>query len=171
MTITLSHQEDVFPIRGVFRISRGARTESRVVTATLTDGPFRGRGECVPYARYGETVESVRDQIASVAGAIAAGADRQGLQALLPPGAARNAVDCAFWDLEAKRAGRRATLTAPRERGARPLAGGAWASVSPSCVAFLSGLLTRDPGARSGLPRRALPRRVRGAWPAPHRAR
>ncbi len=108
MTITLTHQEDVFPIRGVFRISRGARTESRVVTATLTHGPFRGRGECVPYARYGETVESVRDQIASVAGAIAAGADRQGLQALLPPGAARNAVDCAFWDLEAKRAGRRA---------------------------------------------------------------
>ena len=108
MPVLLSHAEEVFPIRGVFRISRGARTESRAVTATLTDGDVAGRGECMPYARYGETVESVRDQIASVADAIANGADRQAVQGLLPAGAARNAVDCAFWDLEAKRAGKRA---------------------------------------------------------------
>ncbi|MEQ9123362.1 MAG: dipeptide epimerase [Alphaproteobacteria bacterium] len=108
MTVRLSHAEEVFPIRGVFRISRGARTESRVVVASLTDGAHVGRGECVPYARYDETVESVRDQIEGVARAVAGGADRRAIQDLLPAGAARNAVDCAFWDLEAKRAGRRA---------------------------------------------------------------
>ena len=108
MTVRLTHAAEVFPIRGAFRISRGARTESRPVVATLTDGGHVGRGECMPYARYDETVESVRDQIESVASAVANGADRQALQDLLPPGAARNAVDCAFWDLEAKRASRRA---------------------------------------------------------------
>ncbi len=108
MTVRLAHAEEVYPIRGVFRISRGARTESRVVVVTLTDGAWTGRGECVPYARYGETVESVRRQIESVAAAIADGADRMALQDLLPAGAARNAIDCAFWDLEAKRTGKRA---------------------------------------------------------------
>ena len=108
MTLRLTHAAEVFPIRGTFRISRGARTESLPVVATLQDGDIVARGECMPYARYDETVESVRDQIESVAKAIADGADRMALQNLLPPGAARNAVDCAFWDLEAKRAGKRA---------------------------------------------------------------
>ena len=97
-----------FPIRGGFTISRGAKHEAVVVVATISDGAHRGRGECVPYARYGESVEGVAKAIEACAPAIAAGLDRAGLQALLPPGAARNALDCALWDLEAKITGRSA---------------------------------------------------------------
>ncbi len=101
-----------FPILGKFVISRGAKTEAAVVVAAIEDGPFRGRGEGVPYARYGETVDSVLAQIGSVRSAIEAGADRGLLQTLLPPGAARNAIDCALWDLAAKRSGVPAHLLA-----------------------------------------------------------
>src|SRR5664279_5355003 len=94
-----------FPILGKFVIARGAKSEAVVVVATIEDGAFRGRGESVPYARYGETVESVLAQIASVHAQIEAGADRGLLQNLLPPGAARNALDCALWDFDAKRTG------------------------------------------------------------------
>lgn len=107
MAVTLSAAEEVFPIRGVFRISRGARTESRAVVATISDGAFVGRGECMPYARYNETLESVLGEIESVGDALGKGADRLAIQTLMKPGAARNAVDCALWDLEAKRAGKR----------------------------------------------------------------
>ncbi len=108
MSITLTAREEVFPIRGVFRISRGARTESRAAVATISDGAFTGRGECMPYARYGETVQSVLGEIEHVGEALKNGADRDAIQGLMSPGAARNAVDCALWDLEAKRAGKRA---------------------------------------------------------------
>ncbi len=101
LTITVER----FPILGKFVIARGAKTEAVVVVATIEDKGFRGRGESVPYARYGETVESVLTQIASVRAQIEAGADRGHLQELLPPGAARNALDCALWDLDAKRCG------------------------------------------------------------------
>jgi L-Ala-D/L-Glu epimerase len=105
---------DKFPLAQVFRISRGARTEAEVLTVTLRDGDFVGRGECVPYARYDETLASVETQIA----ALPLDITRKGLQDLLEPGAARNAVDCALWDLEAKRAGKRvwelAGLPAPK---------------------------------------------------------
>ncbi len=94
---------DVFRLAQVFTISRGSRTEARVLTAHVRDGDARGRGECVPYARYGETLESVEAQIAGLPERF----DRAELQELLPAGAARNAVDCALWDLEAKRAGKR----------------------------------------------------------------
>jgi L-Ala-D/L-Glu epimerase len=94
-----------FSIRGNFVISRGAKTEAAVVVATIEDRAWRGRGEGVPYARYGETVDSVLAQMGSVRSAIEAGADRGLLQTLLPPGAARNAIDCALWDLAAKRSG------------------------------------------------------------------
>ncbi len=94
-----------FPIAGKFVISRGAKTEAVVVVAVIEEAGARGRGECVPYARYGETVEAVRARIESVRAAIEAGAERGDLQALLPPGAARNALDCALWDLAAKRSG------------------------------------------------------------------
>lgn len=97
-----------WPIRGSFAISRGSRTTAEVVEVTISDGKASGRGECVPYGRYGETLETVADQIRQVAGAIADGMDRQALLAALPAGAARNAVDCALWDLEAKLSGRRA---------------------------------------------------------------
>ena len=94
-----------FPILGKFVIARGAKTQAVVVVATIEDNGFQGRGESVPYARYGESVESVLTQIASVRSAIEAGADRKLLQSLLPSGAARNALDCALWDLAAKRSG------------------------------------------------------------------
>ncbi|MDI7863886.1 dipeptide epimerase [Rhizobiaceae bacterium n13] len=94
-----------FPIAGSFTISRGSKTEAEVVTCVIHDGVHRGHGECVPYGRYGETIDSVMAQIAAVAGAIAGGLDRNGLMAEMKPGAARNAVDCALWDLEAKLSG------------------------------------------------------------------
>lgn len=100
----LTVETEVFPLARVFTISRGSRTEARVLTVSVEAEGVRGRGECVPYARYGETLESVRDQVQSLPAAF----DRAELQGLLPPGAARNAVDCALWDWEAKRAGRRA---------------------------------------------------------------
>ena len=96
-----------WPIAGSFTISRGSRTEARVVVATVEHEGFAGRGECVPYARYGETVEGVAAQIEAMAGAISLGARRADLLTFLPPGAARNALDCALWDLEAKKAGKR----------------------------------------------------------------
>jgi L-alanine-DL-glutamate epimerase-like enolase superfamily enzyme len=102
---SLSVRVERWPIAGAFTISRGAKTEAAVVVAELSDGPHRGRGECVPYARYGETVDGVAAAIAALAPAIAQGLDRARLQSAMAPGAARNALDCAFWDLEAKRAG------------------------------------------------------------------
>ena len=106
-TVTLIATEEIFPIAGSFVIARGAKTEARVVTVTLTaaDGTT-GRGECVPYPRYGESPASVLAQIASVRSAVEAGASRAVLLELLPPGAARNAVDCALWELEARQQGR-----------------------------------------------------------------
>jgi L-alanine-DL-glutamate epimerase-like enolase superfamily enzyme len=92
-----------FPLAESFVISRGAKTEAGVVVATLDSGGSRGRGECVPYARYGESIESVLTDIESVRPAVEAGAGRAALQTMMPRGAARNALDCALWDLEAKR--------------------------------------------------------------------
>ncbi|MEM9097384.1 MAG: N-acetyl-D-Glu racemase DgcA [Pseudomonadota bacterium] len=94
----------VFPLAEAFTISRGSRTEAVVVECRLTADGYTGRGECVPYARYGETVESVMAQIDGLA---LDRLDRESLPEMLAPGAARNAVDCALWDLEAKRAGKR----------------------------------------------------------------
>lgn len=105
LTRKLSVAVETYPIAGRFVISRGAKTEAVVVTATLIEGRGVGRGECVPYARYGESVESVVATIESVRDALEAGADRAALQRLLPAGAPRNALDCALWDLEAKLSG------------------------------------------------------------------
>ena len=109
----ISVTADVFKLAEVFTISRGSRTEAKVLTVRVQDGDHHGWGECVPYARYGETLDSVTDEIM----ALPADVTRQTLYDLLPAGAARNAVDCALWDLEAKRAGKRvwelAGLTAP----------------------------------------------------------
>ncbi len=106
--ISLSVRDERWPIAGAFTISRGSKTEAHVVVAEVSDGVHTGRGECVPYARYGESVERVLADFVSVRADVEAGSGRERLQTLLPPGAARNAVDCALWDLEAKRAGRRA---------------------------------------------------------------
>jgi L-Ala-D/L-Glu epimerase len=94
-----------FPIAGGFAISRGTKTHAEVVTCTIVHDGVLGRGECVPYARYGETVESVVSAISGVREAIAGGMARKELISVLPAGAARNAVDCALWDLEAKLGG------------------------------------------------------------------
>lgn len=102
----LSASHDRFALSRPFRISRGVKTAADVVTVRLSEGGAEGRGEGVPYARYGESVESVLAQIAAVRGTIEAGAGRAELMALMPPGAARNALDCALWDLEARLAGR-----------------------------------------------------------------
>jgi L-alanine-DL-glutamate epimerase-like enolase superfamily enzyme len=102
----LTAAAESFPIRGRFNISRGAKTESVVVLATIHEGAQAGRGECVPYARYGEGIDSVLRQIESAREAIESGGDRSALARALPAGAARNALDCALWDLEAKRAGK-----------------------------------------------------------------
>ena len=103
---TLRVATERWPIAGAFTISRGSKTEAEVVVAEVSDGLYRGRGECVPYGRYDETAEGVSAAIAALAPQIAAGLDRAALQGLLPAGAARNALDCALWDLAAKRAGR-----------------------------------------------------------------
>jgi len=92
-----------WPIRGTFTISRGSKSEAVVVVAEISDGPHTGRGECVPYARYGESVAGVVASIESMRDPLEDGLDRNHLAVLLPPGAARNALDCALWDLEAKR--------------------------------------------------------------------
>ena len=106
-TLELEVRRESWPIAGKFTISRGSKTTAEVVVAELSAGGQTGRGECVPYARYGESVEGVIEQIESQRAALAVGADRAALQSALPPGAARNALDCAFWDLEAKTSGKR----------------------------------------------------------------
>jgi L-alanine-DL-glutamate epimerase-like enolase superfamily enzyme len=103
---------DRFPIAGKFTIARGSRTEAVVVTARIVEDGAVGQGECVPYPRYGETVEGVAAAIEALRPQIEAGLTREGLQALMPAGAARNALDCALWDLDAKRSGIRAHVTA-----------------------------------------------------------
>jgi len=103
--ISLSVSRDSFPTRGVFTISRGSRTQADVLSVSLRCGESMGMGECVPYARYNETLDSVTEQIVSMREALAGGMDRLALQNLLPAGAARNALDCALWDLESKMTG------------------------------------------------------------------
>ena len=94
-----------FPVDGSFTISRGSKTSAEVIVCTIADGHFKGRGECVPYRRYGESMESVMAEIEAIIPMIEDGLERVLLQTLMKPGAARNAVDCALWDLEAKRSG------------------------------------------------------------------
>ncbi|MBI3699937.1 MAG: dipeptide epimerase [Afipia sp.] len=102
--VTVEAQIERWPIAGNFTISRGAKTEAVVIVARVSRGNRTGRGECVPYARYGETPEATLAAVQSVSDI---SLDRVALQTLFPPGAARNALDCALWDLEAKESGRR----------------------------------------------------------------
>ena len=103
----LSVSRRAWPLAQPFAISRGSRTTAEVVVAEVSDGEFRGRGECVPYPRYGESVDSVLQALEAMKGAVFSGLDRHELQRAMPPGAARNALDAAFWDLDAKRDDRR----------------------------------------------------------------
>jgi len=105
MPLSLAVRTERWPVAGSFTIARGSRTEVDVVVVELSDGTHTGRGECVPYRRYGETIEKVLAAIEAQRDALAHGLDRAALQTITLPGAARNALDCAFWALEAKRAG------------------------------------------------------------------
>ena len=106
-TLTLTVSIDRFPIAGSFTISRGSKTEVVVMTAIVSDGVHSGRGECVPYARYGESVDGVAALISAQADLLADGGGRAEIAEAMPPGAARNALDCALWDYEAKASGKR----------------------------------------------------------------
>ena len=109
MTLSITATVETWPIAGTFTIARGAKREATVVVAHVSDGNVAGRGECVPYARYGETVDSVRRAILGMQGVLL---DRASLQAQMPAGAARSALDCALWDYEAKRSATSAALLA-----------------------------------------------------------
>ncbi len=102
MTVEMTVAAERWPIDGAFTISRGSKTAAEVVVVTLRRGQAVGRGECVPYARYGETVEGVRAALEALAPRLGEGLTREALDHLLPAGAARNALDCALWDLAAK---------------------------------------------------------------------
>lgn len=105
MARVISVEAERFPIAGIFTISRGSKTEAEVIICTISEGAHTGRGECVPYKRYGETMDGVRDAIQAISGRIADGISRAALLDAMPAGAARNAIDCALWDLEAKISG------------------------------------------------------------------
>ena len=97
--------QEAWPLHSPFVIARGSRNEATVVVVELVEEGIKAAGECTPYPRYGESVDSVMAQIMAVGPQLEAGLDRAGLQTLLPAGAARNAIDRARWDLEARRSG------------------------------------------------------------------
>src|SRR5882757_4371731 len=101
----LDIRRDSFKLEQPFAISRGSRTVAEEVVAEIHSGALRGRGESVPYARYGESVDGVVAALEAMAGAVTGGLDRAALQGAMPAGAARNALDGALWDLEAKENG------------------------------------------------------------------
>ncbi|WP_256750392.1 N-acetyl-D-Glu racemase DgcA [Mesorhizobium sp. Mes31] len=105
MARVISVEAERFPIAGTFTISRGSKTEAEVITCMISEDGHAGRGECVPYKRYGETMDGVRDAIEAMRDRIAGGISRTALLDAMPAGAARNAIDCALWDLEAKISG------------------------------------------------------------------
>jgi L-Ala-D/L-Glu epimerase len=105
--LALSARIERWPLAQAFTISRGSKTEAIVVVAEISDGVHTGRGECVPYPRYGETPDATMAQIAAMTDALRRGMVRDAVQAAMPAGAARNAIDCALWDLAAKAAGKR----------------------------------------------------------------
>ncbi|WP_072391203.1 N-acetyl-D-Glu racemase DgcA [Hyphomicrobium sp. CS1GBMeth3] len=135
--LTFAVSIDRFPLRVPFVISRGAKTEAVVVSVTVSDGRFTGRGECTPYGRYGETPEYVASAISAVADTPHLLANRAALLAGMPAGAARNALDCALWDLEAKGSGVAASKRA-----------GITGSVAPVTTCFTLSLDTPEEMAR-----------------------
>ncbi|MGH6997401.1 MAG: dipeptide epimerase, partial [Phenylobacterium sp.] len=106
MLRTVQARREHWPLAAPFRISRGVKTAADVVAVEIGQEDQVGHGEAVPYARYGESLDSVQAQVESVIDAVCGGMTRIELMRALPPGAARNAIDCALWDLEAKLSGR-----------------------------------------------------------------
>mgnify|MGYP000571958149 CR=1 FL=1 len=145
---------DVFRLAEVFTISRGSRTEAQVLTVRITDGGATGRGECVPYARYDETLDSVTAEIEGLPDRF----DRAALYDLLPAGAARNAVDCALWDLEAKLGGERVVVGQQMRRLDRGRGDTGVKGVRQAGIGIVEGDVqghARDIGARSRLRQRS----------------
>ncbi|MEJ5071962.1 L-Ala-D/L-Glu epimerase [Enterobacter ludwigii] len=103
---SLKVYEEAWPLHTPFVIARGARSEAKVVVVEIQQDGVTGTGECTPYPRYGESIASVMAQVASIGEQLEAGLTRDALQQLLPAGAARNAVDCALWDIDVRKAGR-----------------------------------------------------------------
>ena len=173
-SLTIDAAVESWPIAGAFVIARGAKREATVVVARVSDGTITGRGECIPYARYGETVAGVRDAILGLRDTLR---DRASLARQMPAGAARNALDCALWDYEAKRSGTSAAQLA----GLTPL--------HPVTTAYTISLDTAEAmAAKAAAAARTMPllklklggagdaarlRQVRAACPAdaPHRRR
>jgi L-alanine-DL-glutamate epimerase-like enolase superfamily enzyme len=122
MRRTLTLLGETFPLATPFRISRGVKTAAEAVTVTIAEGDIAGRGECVPYPRYGESVDTSIAEIEAVREALETGVGRRDLLDILPAGAARNAVDCALWDLELKRAGSDIATALGLEKPLRPIA-------------------------------------------------
>ncbi len=116
MSRRLTLRDERWPLAAAFVIARGAKTEAHVIVAEIAEGEAIGRGEAVPYGRYGESVEGELARMEALRPALEAGLTRQALQDALPAGAARNALDCALWDLEAKLSGVPAWRTAGRAR-------------------------------------------------------
>lgn len=121
MARSLTTLGEILPLHTPFRISRGVKTAAQVVTVAIAQDGVTGRGECVPYPRYGENAESTILAIEAARGAIEAGATRQELLDLMPAGAARNAVDCALWDLELRLAGSDIATALGLEKPLRPI--------------------------------------------------
>lgn len=170
MPRTLRAQHDRYPLSRPFRISRGTKTAADVVTVAIRDGDAVGRGEGVPYPRYGESVDSALAAIEHVRPRVEAGEGRDALLAALPAGAARNAIDCALWDLEARQAGRSVAdlLGHPRPR---PLATALTVTIdSPDAMAAAAAALADAPLIKvkvDGSDPAAMIRAVRAAAPAP----
>ena len=112
MNRTVIIEAQRFEIAGSFKISRETRTHAQVVTVSIGEEGVSGRGECVPYPRYGESLETVQTQIEEISPLLKSGLSRIELLSAIPAGAARNAIDCALWDLEAKRSGHSAAQVA-----------------------------------------------------------
>ena len=133
------------PLRTPFRISRGVKLSTDVVMVTITDGDHAGHGEAVPYDRYGETPDGALAVIAGVAELIAKGGNRMALAAALPAGPARNALDCALWDMEARIAGRSVSALLGRS-APRPIASAITIGIdTPERMAAVSGALASVP--------------------------
>lgn len=146
MRRTLTVVGEILPLHTPFRISRGVKTAAQVVTVSLGQDGVNGRGECVPYPRYGENAESTILAIEAARDAIERGIDRQALLELMPAGAARNAVDCALWDLELRLAGRDFAQAFDLERPLRPIVTAMTVSLdTPDRMALAAAALANAP--------------------------
>jgi len=170
MPRSLTVAGEILPLHTPFRISRGTKTAAQVVTVALGQDGVTGRGECVPYPRYGENEESTILAIEAARDAIEQGATRQELLAIMPAGAARNAVDCALWDLELRLAGSDIAEALGLEKPLRPIVTAMTVSLdTPDRMAATAAALAdapllkvkvdrSDPAAQIGAVRAAAPR-------------